>query len=79
MIRCEGGALTNGTSARMRMHAQSLQLFLILCDSMSCIPPGSSFHGMKGIKAGEVISLRKLVVLGHFKVLSIIDLYGKLL
>ena len=34
---------------------------------------------MKGIKSGEVISLRKSVVLGHFKVLSIIDLYGNLL
>ena len=34
---------------------------------------------MKGIKAGEVISLRKLVVVGNSKVLSIIDLYGKLL
>ena len=27
---------------------------------------------MKGIKAGEVISLRKLVVLGHFKVLQLL-------
>ena len=57
LIRREGGALTNGISARMRMHAQSLQLFLILCDSMSCSPPGSSFHGISQAKTLELLAM----------------------
>ena len=30
----------------MRVHAQSLQSYLTLCDLMDCSPAGSSVHGI---------------------------------
>ena len=41
----------------MCMHAQSLQLFLILCDPMNCSPPGSSFHGIYQARMLELVAM----------------------
>ena len=41
----------------MCVHAKSLQLYLTLCDSKNCSPPGSSVHGILQARILELVAI----------------------
>ena len=41
----------------IRVCVKSLQLFLTLCDSMDCTPPGSSVHGILQARTLEWVAM----------------------